>query len=76
MKRLVNGFGKAFIRFCLLAMAGWATVAIFYSNLPVLIRPWVAGFFAIGSLLVLVGNYSARRTRLGFLAAFALVLTW
>lgn len=76
MKILVNGFGKAFIRFCLLAMVGWATVAIFYSNLPVLIRPWVAGFFAIGSLLVLVGNYSARRTRLGFLAAFALVLTW
>ena len=76
MKRLVNGLGKFFIRFCLLAMAGWATVAIFYSNLPVLIRPWVAGFFAIGSLLFLVGKYSTRSTRLGFLATFALVLTW
>ena len=76
MKCLVNGLGKAFIRFCLLAMAGWATVAIFYSNLPVLIRPWVAGFFAIGSMLVLVGRYSTRGTRLGFLAGFALVLIW
>ena len=76
MKCLVNGLGKAFIRFCLLAMAGWATVAIFYSNLPDLIRPWVAGFFAIGSMLVLVGRYSTRGTRLGFLAAFALVLIW
>ncbi len=76
MKRLVTSFGKAFIRFCLLAMAGWATVAIVYSNLPVLIRPWVATIFAIGSLLVLIGKYSTRRTRLGFLAAFALVLSW
>jgi hypothetical protein len=76
MKRLVNGLRKVFIRFCLLAMAGWATVAIFYSNLPVLIRPYVAGFFAIGSLLVLVGKYRSRRTRLGFLAAFAMVLIW
>jgi hypothetical protein len=74
MKRLVQGFGKVLLRFCLLAMAGWATVAIFYSNLPVAIRPWVAGFFAIGSVLVLVGRFSTRRTRLGFLAAFTLVL--
>ncbi len=57
-------------------MAGWATVAIFYSNLPLSIRPWVAGFYAIGSLLALVGKYSDRRTRLVFLAAFALVLIW
>jgi len=57
-------------------MAGWATIAIFYSNLPVLIRPWVAGVFAIGSLLVLIGKFSTSRTRLGFLAAFTVVLTW
>ena len=76
MQRLVYGLGKALIRFFLLAMSGWATVAIFYSNLPFLIRPWLSGLFAIGSLLVLVGKYSTRRTRLGFLAAFALVLTW
>ncbi len=76
MKRLVNGLGKAFILFCLLAMGGWASVAIFYSNLPVLIRPWVATLFAVTTLLILAGKYSTKRTRLGFLAAFALVLIW
>ena len=57
-------------------MACWATVAIFFSNLPAPVRPWVAGAFALGSLLVLFGRYSTRRTRLGFLAAFALFLSW
>lgn len=76
MKRLVSGLGKTFLRFCLLAMAGWATVAIFYSNLPALLQPWAAGIFAIVSLLVLLGKYSTRRSRLGFLVAFVLVLTW
>ncbi len=76
MKRFLNGLGKVFIRLFLLVMAGWATVAIFYSNLPVFTRPWIAGIFAISSLLVLVGKYSTRRTRLGFLAAFLFVLTW
>jgi hypothetical protein len=76
MIRLVSLFGKAFGRFCLLVMAAWATVAIFYSNLPDPLRPWAAGIFAISSLLVLLGKYSTRATRLGFVAAFALVLTW
>ena len=76
MKRLIISLRSAFLLLCLLAMAGWATIAIFYSNLPDYIRPWVAGFFAIGSLLALIGKYSVRQTRLGFLAAFALVLTW
>ncbi len=34
MTRWVKGFGKVFFRICLLAMAGWATIAILYSNLP------------------------------------------
>jgi len=74
MNRWISGFGKAFIRFCLLLMALWATAAIFYSNLPAAIRPWAAGIFAIGSLVALVGKYSDRRARLGFVAAFAVVL--
>jgi len=66
--------GKVFLRFSLLAMAAWASAAIFYSNLPAALRPWVAGIFAISSLIALVGKYSERRTRLGFLTAFALIL--
>jgi hypothetical protein len=76
MKRWISGFGKVFMRFCLLAMALWAAAAIFYSNLPAAIRPWAAGIFAIGSLVALVGKYSNLRARLGFLAAFAVVLVY
>ena len=76
MKRWFKGLGKVLIRFCLLAMAGWATLAILFSNLPGFLRPWIAGIFAIGSLVSLVGRYSNRRARLGFLAAFAIVLVW
>jgi hypothetical protein len=71
-----KGFGKVFIRFCLLVMAGWATVAILYSNLPDIIRPWIAGIFGLGSLIALVGMHRNRRVRWGFLAAFAVVLIW
>jgi hypothetical protein len=67
---------KAGIRFCLLLMATWATVAIFYSNLPPTIRPLLAGVFAAASLIALVGRQSTYKTRLGFLAAFSLVLVW
>ena len=56
MTRWFKGFGKVFFRICLLAMAGWATVAILYSNLPDFLRPWIAGIFGIGSLLALVGS--------------------
>ena len=69
-------FRKVLVRFGLLALAGWATLAIFFSNLPGFVRPWMAGIFAIGSLVALLGRYSNRRTRLGFLAAFAVVLAW
>lgn len=57
-------------------MAAWATVAIFYSNLPDPVRPWAAGIFATASLLALVGKYTSRSSRLGFVAGFVLVLTW
>jgi hypothetical protein len=76
MARWLKGLGKIFIRLCLLSMAGWATIAILYSNLPGFLRPWIACIFGLGSLVALVGRYSDRRTRLGFLAAFAVVLSW
>ena len=76
MTRWLKGFGKVFFRICLLLMAAWAALAILFSNLPGFLRPWIAGIFAIGSLVALVGRYSTWRTRLGFLAAFAVVLVW
>jgi hypothetical protein len=68
--------GNVIIRFCLLVMAGWATVAILFSNLPGFLRPWIAGVFGCGCLIALVGRYSNVMTRLGFVAAFAVVLAW
>lgn len=76
MKLWVNKFGKLVMRFFLLAMAGWATLAILFSNLPGLLRPWIAAIFAMGCLPALVGRQSNRQRRLGFLAVFAAVLVW
>jgi len=76
MTRWFIGLGKIIIRFCLLAMAGWAILAILFSNLPSYLRPLIACIFGIGTLVALVGRYSNRRTRLGFLAVFAVVLVW
>ena len=76
MTMFIRGFGKVSIRICLLLLAGWATVAILYSNLPTFLRPWAAGIFGIASLIALIGKYSNLRTRLGFLAGFAVVLVY
>ncbi|HEY5522048.1 MAG TPA: hypothetical protein VIK21_02580, partial [Desulfuromonadaceae bacterium] len=76
MTRWFIGLGKIIIRFCLLAMAGWAILAILFSNLPSYLRPLIACIFGIGTLVALVGRYSNRRTRLIFLAVFAVVLVW
>src|SRR6185369_13473865 len=76
MRRWVRGFVSVLIRFCLLTMAGWAVLAILYSNLPVFLRPWIAGIFAFGSLVPLVWKYRDLQAHLGFLAAFAIVLVW
>jgi hypothetical protein len=76
MTRWLKGFGAFFILFFLLLMAGWATLAILYSNLPGFLRPWLAGIFGIASLLALVIRRRNLRVRLGFLAAFAAVLVY
>jgi len=57
-------------------MAGWAVLAILYSNLPGFLRTWIAGIYGIGSLVALAGRYSDWWTWPGFLAASAVVLVW
>ncbi|MDD2271565.1 MAG: DUF4105 domain-containing protein [Desulfuromonadaceae bacterium] len=69
-------FKKNFIRFFLLAMAGWGSLAILYSNLPAPLRPWTASIFGLGSLVAIFGRYSSLRSRMGFLVVFAAVLVW
>lgn len=65
-----------FFWLCLLLMTGWATLAILYSNLPVALRPWIAGSFGMLSVAVLLWKYHSFRVRLGFLAVFTIVLVW
>jgi len=76
MTRSFTWFGYLLVLFSLLAMAGWGTLAILFSNLPAPLRPWVAALFGVGSLVALAGRYSSLQSRLGFLAAFAVVLVW
>ena len=57
-------------------MAGWATTAILYSNLPAALRPWIAGSFGTFWIAVLFWQYHSLRVRLSFLAVFILVLIW
>jgi hypothetical protein len=76
MTRWLKGVGNFFILFCLLLMAGWAALAILYSNLPGFLRPWLAGIFGIASLVALVVWRRDRRVRLGFLSGFAVVLVY
>jgi len=76
MVRSLKGLGKIFLWLCTLATASWATLAIYYSNLPPSLRPASAGFFVAGSLFVLTAGYRRRAVRLVFLAVFVAVLTW
>ena len=76
MKQTFKEFGEIFVRFCFLLMAAWATLAILFSALPDFLQRWLAGIFAIGSLIALVGRFSNRMTLLGFLAGFVAVLAW
>lgn len=57
-------------------MAGWATLAVYFSNLPGCLRPIIAGIFGIASLFVLFSRYSNRWSMPGFFGAFAVVIIW
>ncbi len=57
-------------------MTAWATLAVYYSDLPPSFRLIAAGLFVIGGLAVLTVGYRRRAARFVFLAAFAAVLVW
>jgi len=58
----------------LLILAGWATTAIYYSNLPTGLRQCCAGLYGGWSLFALVARRRDPWARWGFLASFAGVL--
>lgn len=60
----------------LLLMAGWGTLAVYYSNLPEGIRPWAAAVFAILSLAGLLLVRPRRLAFLAYLVFFGAVVVW
>jgi hypothetical protein len=75
--RLIR-LGLYLLMWVVLGIAGlWATMAIYYSNLP---TPWLRGlvsvFFAISLLAILVRVRPHRLARLAYLAAVGVVLVW
>ena len=61
----------------LVLLAAWATLAVYFSNLPgPSLRAAAAGVFALGTIGAFFHFGYRRRTVLGFLAAFLAVAVW
>jgi len=59
-----------------LVIAGWTSLAIYYSNLPDSIRAAAALIFGLGSLFVLVWFRPWRKAVAVFVVVFTVVLIW
>jgi hypothetical protein len=57
-------------------LIAWGTLAIYYSNAPVWMRPIIAGIFALGCVVILLGIKSRPKRLMGFWTAFAVVAIW
>ena len=75
LSRLLSGLGTGLWALCLFLLAAWATLAIYYSNLP---WPWVRlavaivfAAFAVWALIV-----SRPRRTLAFFVVFLAVVVW
>ncbi len=74
-RAVLQGHRRAF-EFAFSIMAGWATLAVYYS-LPPLSDLSSRSLFAVGSLAVLASGYApSRGARLVFLATFTIVQVW
>jgi hypothetical protein len=75
--KALRSLARLCIGLIVLGMTAWATLAIYYSNLPSEpLRIALAAAFATGTLLAFLFLPDRRRTLLGFGAAFAVVLLW
>ena len=75
--KALRSLARLCIGLVVLGMTAWATLAIYYSNLPSEpLRIALAAAFATGTLLAFLFLPDRRRTLLGFGAAFAVVLLW
>lgn len=59
-----------------LGMTGWTVLAVYYSNLPIGLRPVAAVLFGFALIALLIFVNPWRRKILAFFGAFALLLAW
>lgn len=57
-------------------MTGWGVMAIWYSNLPPLLRPWAAGLYGALSLILPLLVRPRRRGVIASVFLFTLVVVW
>jgi hypothetical protein len=68
--------GWGFLWLVLLLMTVWGGLAIYYSNLPAMVRPVAAGLFALVSLGIFIFGRPKIRAIIAFLVIFAGLVIW
>jgi hypothetical protein len=77
MKSIVRYTGIAGISLIVTLMTAWATLAIYYSDLPGLyLRSGLAGLFALATISAFLFLPKRCRTLVGFAVVFAVIVSW
>lgn len=77
MRRIITLTGILFCVPAVILMTGWSALAIYYSNLPGdTLRTGLAGGFAVLTLLAFVFLPNRKRSLLGFLSVFVVIVAW
>jgi len=74
--RICRFMGWGLLWLVLLLMTGWGGLAIYYSNLPAMVRPVAAGLFALVSLGIFIFGRPKIRAIIAFLVIFAGLVIW
>ena len=77
MRRIGRLFGIALIALLVTGMTAWSVLAIYYSDLPgESLRGVLASVFGVGTAGAFLVVPNRRRTLVGFLVAFVLLVGW
>ncbi len=77
MRRIGRLFGIALIALLVTGMTGWSILAIYYSDLPgESLRGVLASIFGVGTAGAFLVVPNRRRTLVGFLVVFVLLVGW
>jgi hypothetical protein len=77
MRRIITLTGILVCIAAVILMTGWSALAIYYSNLPGgALRTGLAGGFALLTLLAFIFLPNRKRTLIGFLSVFIVIVAW